>query len=82
MKKLGDAEAQEIEDIGVEAHGAAPDTLIEQHIDAGATPEHPVYELASPAAIARVEARGAPIEGGIQQLAAPELGTDFSGGQA
>jgi hypothetical protein len=82
VHQLRRAKAEEVEQIGVEADDTAADTLIEIGVNAGAAAQHPIDQLAQPAAIARVEAGGATIEGGVEQLTTAKVPADLGGGDA
>jgi len=55
--------------------------LIEQSVDMCATTQHAVHQLTYPPAVTRVESRGTAVEGGVEQLATPEIGADLGCGE-
>ena len=71
-EELRRAEAEQVEQIGVEPDDAAADARVEVRIEPRAAPQHAVHQLAHPATIARVETRGAAIERRIEQVTGRE----------
>src|SRR5450759_130959 len=72
-----DAEPEEIDHIGIEAHQPAAHPLRENRVDPGAIAQHAVDELAHPAPVARVEQTDATLKGLIEKLSAPEVDADL-----
>jgi hypothetical protein len=81
-QELVHAEAEEVREVGVHAREAAPHAVGEQRVDPPAAAQHAVHELLHPPPVARVEARGAPLERGVEELAGAQVRAHLRGGDA
>ena len=77
--ELVDAEPQQVDDVGIEARQPTAHAVGKNRVDPGAVTQHPVHELARPAAIARVERSDPSLEGLIEELSSPEIDADLGG---
>jgi hypothetical protein len=58
VQQLIDADAEEVEKVGINARNSAAYTLRENCIDCSAVTQHSIHQLAQPAPVARVELDG------------------------
>src|SRR5690242_11273167 len=79
VQQLKRAQAQQIEQIGVESRDTIAHALVQERIDARSAPQHSVDELACPSPVAGIEVKlgaSAALERLIEQLSRAEIGAN------
>src|SRR3954462_14629620 len=77
VEQLINAESQQVYDVRIETNETAADSFGENRVDNSAVPEHPVHQLARPAAVTRVERTDASLERLIEKFSATQIDADF-----
>jgi len=77
LEELRGTQAEQVEEIGIEANSPTADARVEISVEPCSTPQHAVYELAYPPPVARVETLGASIERGVEKIAPAQIGADL-----
>jgi len=82
MKELIDAKPEQIREIGIEARESPAHTRREEIVNPATLAEHPPHEFLGPPAVARIELRGAPVKGGVEEESGAEIRQGVGGGDA
>ena len=76
-QELMRSKTEEIDQVRLDTPEVAFDALLQIGVDHRSPAQRSIHELAGPAPVARIEARGPAVEGGIEQLARSELGVNL-----
>jgi hypothetical protein len=82
VEELIHTKAKEIGKVRVEARQSTTHARREEMVNPSTLAEHPPHELLGPTAITRIELRGAPIKGGVEQESGAEIRQGIGGGDA
>jgi hypothetical protein len=82
VQQLRRTQTKQIEQIGIETNDAATDARVELIVEASATTQHAVHELAHPTAIARIETHRAPVERRVEQFTRAQIRANLGGRDA